>query len=47
MPEKAAALRALLHGWRAEVNAQMPAPNPDYDANAKPDDKKGKQPAES
>lgn len=30
MPERAAALRARLHAWRDAVDAQMPAPNPDY-----------------
>ncbi len=29
-PEKAQALRRLLHRWRDAVGAQMPAPNPDY-----------------
>jgi arylsulfatase A-like enzyme len=29
-PERAAALRARLHAWRAEVGARMPAPNPEH-----------------
>ncbi len=29
-PEKAAALRTLLHNWRQSVDAQMPTPNPDF-----------------
>jgi len=29
-PEKAAELRALLHNWRQSMDAQMPAPNPDF-----------------
>ena len=34
-PEKAKELRAMLHRWREEVNAQIPQPNPDYDPNKK------------
>ncbi len=30
-PAKAAELKAKLHAWREAMNAQMPAPNPDYD----------------
>ena len=45
-PEKAAELRALLHDWRADVNARMPEPNPDYDPNAKPPAKKPKDQAD-
>ncbi len=30
MPEKAAALRQMLHKWRNAVGAAMPKPNPDY-----------------
>jgi len=30
-PETAAALTARLHGWRADMKAQMPEPNPSYD----------------
>ena len=30
-PKKAAALRAQLHAWRAEVGAQMPTPTPKPD----------------
>jgi arylsulfatase A len=30
-PERAAQLRADLHAWRDEVDAQMPTPNPKYD----------------
>jgi hypothetical protein len=30
-PEIAAALTARLHGWRVDVKAQMPQPNPAYD----------------
>ena len=30
-PDRARALRARLHAWRAEVGAQMPTPNPRYD----------------
>jgi arylsulfatase A len=29
-PEKAAELRTLLHNWRQSVDAQMPAPNPEF-----------------
>lgn len=29
-PKKAAELREELHTWRAQVHAQMPTPNPDY-----------------
>jgi arylsulfatase A len=32
MPEKAAALRRRLEGWRRDVGAQMPAPNPKHAA---------------
>jgi arylsulfatase A len=28
-------LRAMLHAWRKDVNAEMPSPNPDYDATKK------------
>ena len=45
-PEKAAELRALLHEWRADVNARMPVTNPDYDPNAKPPSKKPKDQAD-
>jgi arylsulfatase A-like enzyme len=31
LPEKTAALRAALGEWRAQIGAQMPTPNPDYD----------------
>jgi len=31
MPKKVDALRARLHAWRAEVGAQMPSRNPNYD----------------
>jgi len=31
MPEKVNELRNRLHAWRAEVGAQMPVPNPNYD----------------
>jgi hypothetical protein len=31
MPERTEELRARLHGWRKEVGAQMPTPNPKYD----------------
>jgi len=31
MPDKAAELRGKLHEWRRAVDAQMPAPNPNYD----------------
>jgi arylsulfatase A len=34
LPEKTAALRDRLHGWRESVGAQMPTPNPNYDPNA-------------
>jgi arylsulfatase A-like enzyme len=33
LPDKAAALRQKLHEWRERVGAQMPTPNPRYDAN--------------
>lgn len=32
MPERAEGLRTKLHAWRKQVAAQMPTPNPDYDA---------------
>jgi len=32
MPEKAAELRNMLHEWLTAVGAQMPTPNPNYDA---------------
>lgn len=32
MTEKANELRLMLHNWRKSVNAQMPSPNPNYDA---------------
>ena len=32
MPEKARELRAKLAAWRRNVGAQLPTPNPDYDA---------------
>lgn len=32
MPDRAGALRRKLHNWLASVGAQMPTPNPDYDA---------------
>ncbi|MEM8486450.1 MAG: sulfatase [Bacteroidota bacterium] len=35
-PEKAAELLSLLHDWRADVQAQMPVPNPDYDSGSYP-----------
>jgi arylsulfatase A-like enzyme len=31
-PDKANQLRDRLHAWRKEVGAQMPLPNPNYDA---------------
>jgi arylsulfatase A-like enzyme len=34
-PEKVKELKAMLHNWRAKVDAKMMLPNPDYDANAK------------
>jgi arylsulfatase A-like enzyme len=30
MPQKAEQLRKHLHAWRQSVDAQMPAPNPEY-----------------
>ena len=36
LPEKANELRARLHSWQKEVNAQMPSQNPNYDP-AKPE----------
>jgi len=33
LPEKAESLRTKLHRWREEINAQLPTPNPDYEAN--------------
>ncbi|MBE0537859.1 MAG: sulfatase [Phycisphaerae bacterium] len=30
MPQKANALRQMLHNWRKQVNAKMPTPNPNY-----------------
>jgi arylsulfatase A len=32
-PEKARALRERLHAWQSEVGAQMPVPNPAFDAS--------------
>ena len=32
MPERARELRRELHAWRERVEAQMPTPNPDFDA---------------
>ena len=32
MPEKADELRAALHAWRHAVDARMPTPNPDWEA---------------
>ena len=32
MPDKVKRLRAMLHKWRAEVDAKMPSPNPNYKA---------------
>lgn len=34
MPEKTAELLKLLHGWREDVKAQMPTPNPKYNPDA-------------
>ena len=31
LPEQTARLRSMLHAWRNEVDAQMPAENPNYD----------------
>ncbi len=31
-PARAAELRARLHGWRSEVGAQLPTPNPSFEA---------------
>jgi arylsulfatase A-like enzyme len=31
LPDKANELRGKLHAWRAQVGAQMPTPNPNYD----------------
>jgi hypothetical protein len=31
LPDKSNELRAKLHAWRTQVNAQMPTPNPNYD----------------
>lgn len=33
MPEKAAELQKLLSDWRASVQAELPIPNPDFDAS--------------
>ena len=41
MPEKAKALREMLHDWRKDVDAQMPTPNPDFKTDAT--NKTGKQ----
>ena len=43
MPEKAAALRQKLAGWRTRVGAQMPAPNPAHDPAADAAPKKRKK----
>lgn len=32
MPERARKLQSKLHAWRQQVGAQMPTPNPDFDA---------------
>jgi arylsulfatase A len=32
MPERVEKLKKMLSDWRSEVNAQMPAPNPNYDS---------------
>jgi arylsulfatase A-like enzyme len=39
-PEKAAQLHSALKAWRKSVNAQMPTPNPNYDANFSPKPRK-------
>lgn len=36
LPDKVAALRGRLRGWREAVGAQMPVPNPDYGEPASP-----------
>ncbi len=46
MPEKAAQLLNQLRGWRKEVGAQMPTPNPNYDpTRATKKKRKKKQPS--
>jgi hypothetical protein len=44
-PAKRDELLAMLHAWRKDVGAQMPTPNPDYDAqkDARPAAKKAKK----
>ncbi|MDB5319910.1 MAG: N-acetylgalactosamine 6-sulfate sulfatase [Phycisphaerales bacterium] len=44
LPDKSNELRAKLHAWRSQVNAQMPTPNPSYDP-AKPQHDPTKTPA--
>jgi len=34
MPEKAAALESLLHGWQESTGARFPAENPGFDPDA-------------
>ena len=36
MPGKAAELRQRLHAWRAEVDAALPSPNPNFEPSSKP-----------
>ncbi|MGC3970198.1 MAG: sulfatase [Pirellulales bacterium] len=42
-PERAKSLREKLHAWRKEVGAQMPSPNPNYDAAKDAAQGRGKQ----
>jgi len=47
MPEKATALAEQLDAYLAQVDAQLPAPNPDYDATAEaagPSSQRGRRP---
>ena len=43
MPEKVEQLRKRLHAWRAEVRAQMPTRNPNYDPSRPEHDPKSKK----
>lgn len=40
-PEKAAKMHAMLTSYLREIHAQMPSPNPAYDAAAKPQNQRG------
>ena len=42
-PGKVNEMRGKLSAWQVKMRAKMPAPNPDYDLNAKPDNPKSKK----